>query len=87
MPFNDVHTWMSEIEKYTADNVPKILIGNKTDLNKKRAVLIEEGQEMADHYGIHFFETSVIECTNVDQALTTLTYEMKKFEDQRLANL
>ena len=34
---------MSEIEKYTQDNITRILVGNKTDLENRRAVSFEEG--------------------------------------------
>ena len=64
--FNSVHTWMSEVEKYTNDNITRILVGNKTDLEDKRAVSFEEGQEMANHYCVRFLETSAKECKNVD---------------------
>ena len=75
--FNAVHTWMSEIEKYTQDNITRILVGNKTDLESRRAVSFEEGQEMANHYGVRFLETSAKECKNVETAFTTMTREIK----------
>ena len=75
--FNAVHTWMSEIEKYTQDNITRILVGNKSDLENKRAVSFEEGQEMANHYSVRFLETSAKECKNVESAFTTMTREIK----------
>ena len=75
--FNAVHTWMSEVEKYTQDNITRILVGNKTDLESKRAVSFEEGQEMANHYCVRFLETSAKECKNVDQAFQLMTREIK----------
>ena len=40
---------MSEIEKYGdhKDNVPKMIIGNKADLEADRIVTVEEGEKMA----------------------------------------
>ena len=52
-------------------------MGNKTDLESKRAVSFEEGQEMANHYGVRFLETSAKECKNVETAFTTMTREIK----------
>ena len=75
--FNSVHTWMSEVEKYTNDNITRILVGNKTDLEDKRAVSFEEGQEMANHYCVRFLETSAKVCKNVDQAFQLMTREIK----------
>ena len=84
--FNAVHTWMSEIEKYTQDNITRILVGNKTDLENRRAVSFEEGQEMANHYGVRFLETSAKECKNVETAFTTMTREIKNNVAQTQTN-
>ena len=43
----------------------------------RRAVSFEEGQEMANHYGVRFLETSAKECRNVETAFTTMTREIK----------
>ena len=75
--FSAVHTWMSEIEKYTQDNITRILVGNKTDLEDKRVISFDEGLEMANHYGVRFLETSAKECKNVETAFTTMTREIK----------
>ena len=68
---------MTEIENYNNDNIIKILVGNKSDLEEKRAVSFEEGQEMANHYNVRFLETSAKNCKNVDQAFTMMTREIK----------
>lgn len=76
--FNAVHNWMQEAEKYSPnDNITRILVGNKSDLENKRAVSADEGQEMANHYGVRFLETSAKECKNVDQAFQLMTREIK----------
>ena len=49
---------MHEIEKHAGDNISRILVGNKCDLDSQRSVSREEGQEMADHYNVRFIETS-----------------------------
>jgi GTPase SAR1 family protein len=36
--YQDVHNWMSEVEKHASDNVSRILVGNKCDLEDKRDV-------------------------------------------------
>ena len=53
------------------------MVGNKTDLENRRAVSFEEGQEMANHYSVRFLETSAKECRNVETAFTTMTREIK----------
>lgn len=73
----DVHNWMAEVEKHAADNISRILVGNKSDLYDKRDVTTEQGQEMAEHYGVRFLETSAKVSNNVEQAFTLMTREIK----------
>jgi GTPase SAR1 family protein len=68
---------MSEIEKNASDNISRILVGNKCDLESQRMVSFEEGQELADHYCVRFLETSAKDSKNVDQSFTLMTREIK----------
>ena len=36
LSFENVKTWMSEIDKYAQEHVNKLLVGNKSDLSEKR---------------------------------------------------
>ena len=36
--FNNVSNWMTEVEKHASDNISRILVGNKCDLDHKRVV-------------------------------------------------
>ena len=67
---------MAEIEKHASDNVVSILIGNKCDLESQRQVTFEDGQELADHYGVRFLETSAKESKNVEKTYALLTHEI-----------
>merc|ERR1711920_607246 len=51
--FNNVKHWMQEIDKYAADGVNKLLIGNKCDLSKK-VVSFDEAKELADSLSVNF---------------------------------
>ena len=51
-------------------NVNKILVANKCDMTK--AVSAEEGQALADEYGIKFFESSAKQDINVEKAFITI---------------
>jgi len=48
--------------------VSKILIGNKCDLEDKRAVSIEDAQALAQEKGMEYLETSAAEEVNIDNA-------------------
>jgi GTPase SAR1 family protein len=54
--FDHVKHWLTEIERYTSDNVNMILVGNKCDLAEKRAV----EQQMAKVYSKLFYCTLTI---------------------------
>ena len=75
--FNAVQSWMAEVEKHASDNISRILVGNKCDLEDQRAVSTEEGQELADHYCVRFLETSAKVSKNVEAAYTLMTREIK----------
>jgi hypothetical protein len=36
--FNNVKTWLNEIDRYANENVNKLLVGNKSDLTAKKVV-------------------------------------------------
>jgi small GTP-binding protein len=74
--FNNLNSWLIEIEKNANKNVYKILIGNKCDLEEKRQVSYEQGKEFADTYGMKFIETSAKTNQNVHEAFVTMTKEI-----------
>ena len=45
--FENVRQWMQEIDKFATDNVCKVIVGNKCDLDDSRKVSTEEGEELA----------------------------------------
>jgi Ras-related protein Rab-1A len=75
--FKNIDTWMNEVEKHASDNVSRILVGNKNDLEESRQVSTDEGKELADQYNIRFMETSAKESANVEEAFTLMTKEIK----------
>eukprot|EP00918_Siedleckia_nematoides_P024873 GHVU01053731.1.p1 GENE.GHVU01053731.1~~GHVU01053731.1.p1 ORF type:complete len:215 (-),score=28.41 GHVU01053731.1:668-1312(-) len=75
--FTNVKNWMKEIDKYAMENVNKLLVGNKNDLTAKKVVSFEEGQDLAESYGICFIETSAKNSQNVEQAFQIMSGEIK----------
>lgn len=52
--FKDIENWLAEVDKYGNENVVKLLVGNKSDLEANRQVKTEEGKTLADSLGIKF---------------------------------
>jgi len=67
-----VEEWLKEIKNYTPDHTPIIFVGNKCDLESKRAVDHATAKAFADKHNLHFIETSAKEGTNVDEAFMAL---------------
>ncbi|PPS06152.1 hypothetical protein GOBAR_AA14511 [Gossypium barbadense] len=81
--FLDIRNWIRNIEQHASDNVNKILVGNKADMDEsKRAVPTSKGQALADEYGIKFFETSAKTNLNVEEVFFSIARDIK----QRLAD-
>ena len=64
--FEHVRNWMADIDKFAKEGVLRILVGNKCDLENSRQVRKEEGNELANKYGIKYIETSAKETTNIE---------------------
>merc|ERR1712056_128846 len=75
--FNNVKHWMQEIDKYAADGVNKLLVGNKCDLSSKKIVSYDEAKELADSLTVQFMETSAKNAHNVEQAFQMMAGEIK----------
>ena len=65
--FEHIKNWMIDIDKFGKQGVLKVLIGNKIDLEDERKITKEEGESMANKYGIKFFEVSAKDNINIDE--------------------
>ena len=86
--FKRLTKWMDNIEHYQKDAVSDgtkiMLIGNKADLEEKRAVTCEEGRRFAKENRVRFFEASAKTGANVNEAFEHLVNQLEeqtKFHD------
>uniref|UniRef100_A0A6T8NAK7 Rab8 n=2 Tax=Hemiselmis andersenii TaxID=464988 RepID=A0A6T8NAK7_HEMAN len=76
--FNNIRNWIRQIQQHAADNVNKILIGNKCDMLDKKVIDTARGQALADEFGIKFFETSAKNNINVEKAFFEIARDVLK---------
>ncbi|CEP08676.1 hypothetical protein [Parasitella parasitica] len=76
--FDNVKQWMQEIDRYAAEGVNKLLVGNKSDLTDKRVVESKTAVDFVEPFDIPFLETSAKDSTNVEQAFLTMAKQIKK---------
>lgn len=74
--FNNINSWLIEIEKNAKKGVYKLLIGNKCDLEDKRQVTFEEGKEFAQSNGMKFVETSAKTSQNVKEVFELMSKDI-----------
>jgi Ras-related protein Rab-11A len=74
--FNSVDKWIQDLNLYGDKNLTLLLIGNKSDLEEKRQIKKEDGEEKAKSFGLGFIETSACTGENIDKAFDILLKEV-----------
>lgn len=71
--FLNVRHWMSQLQIHAyCENPDIVLCGNKCDLSDQRMISENQARELAEKYGIPYFETSAANGDNVSQAVEVL---------------
>lgn len=76
--FNNVKTWLKEIQQYANEDVSILLVGNKCDLVDRRVVEESVAMEFAQKENIHYIETSAKNATNVEEAFVRIAKQIKQ---------
>jgi Ras-related protein Rab-8A len=75
--FDHVIGWMRDIKTRAPPDCDIVLCGNKSDLDNDRVVQYDEGKQLADDYGVQFFETSALTGQNVESMFMALATTIK----------
>jgi len=79
--FESVSSWVEDCKSQSPKTIYMVLVGNKSDLEDKRAVTFEEGQELAEKNSMLFFETSAKTGKNVEEIFSKSSEDIiKKIE-------
>jgi small GTP-binding protein len=65
--FENLNTWIQEVERYAHEKALKAIVALKSDL-KDRQVSEKDGREFAENAGLAFIETSASTGANVNEA-------------------
>ena len=77
--FNALDKWLLKIsEASDISKKPIIVIGNKSDLDDKRQVSYEEGENFAKNKGYNFYETSAKTGENINEAFNDIFEQLYK---------
>ncbi len=83
--FDSADKWINDLKASADPKINIILIGNKSDLDDKREVLKDQGEEKAKSFGCAFLETSALNGDNIDKGFEMMVSEVfKKFGDETL---
>lgn len=96
--FNNVLNWYQELKEFTSnEEIPIVLVGNKSDLNEERQVFYQEGVKQANGLSekeiikLSYIETSALTGENIEDAFNLISYhyvmKSKEIEDERRGNL
>ncbi|XP_072027074.1 ras-related protein Rab-10-like isoform X3 [Amphiura filiformis] len=81
--FDNIAKWLRNIQEHANEDVEKMLLGNKCDMEDKRMISKERGEAISRENGIKFLETSAKANINVEKAFMTLAEDILKKYPQK----
>ena len=80
--FAQTRKWVDDVRGERGTDVIIVLVGNKTDLNDKREVTTQQGEEEAKKNGLMFIETSAKAGHNVKQLFKKIAQALPGMEGE-----
>ena len=71
--FDNIAKWLRNIQEHASDDVEKMILGNKCDMEDKRVISKERGETIARENGVRFLETSAKTNVNIERAFVDLS--------------
>jgi Ras-related protein Rab-1A len=81
--FSNVKNWYNTAIKYGLSGIPKILVGNKIDLEKKRKIIVPMIKHLANELNCPYFETSALTGKNVKTLFENLAKILLEYKQRK----
>ncbi|KAM4748464.1 EF-hand calcium-binding domain-containing protein 4B [Rhinophrynus dorsalis] len=80
--FTAVRQWLTSVEEAAGENIPILMLGNKTDIEKEREVPCGLGEQLAKDSSLIFYECSASSGHNAKESVLHLARILKEQEDK-----
>ncbi|XP_075458382.1 EF-hand calcium-binding domain-containing protein 4B [Ascaphus truei] len=80
--FTSVRQWLTSVEEAAGENIPILMLGNKTDNEKEREVPCGVGEHLAKDCNLMFYECSASTGHNAKESVLHLARVLKEQEDK-----
>ena len=78
--YDNIQNWADSIDKHAPNGVPKILVGNKIDLEGDRVISEQMGNDLADKFGLKFYQTSAKKNINITECMEDIIQQTIDFK-------
>ncbi|XP_033888165.3 EF-hand calcium-binding domain-containing protein 4B-like [Acipenser ruthenus] len=82
LTFTSVRQWLTSVQEGAGDDIPIMLVGNKTDKESEREVQFKSGQRLAKDLDLLFYECSAFSGQSVKESMLHLARILKEREDK-----
>ncbi|XP_030646421.1 ras and EF-hand domain-containing protein homolog [Chanos chanos] len=80
--FTAVRQWLASVQEGAGEDIPIMLLGNKTDLEGQREIQMSMGEKLAKDSQLIFYECSAFSGHNVTESMVHLARILKEQEDR-----
>ena len=74
--FKSLEKWIRDVDTYAVDNVCLILVGMKSDLDRRRTVSREKAEKLADALNVKYYEISAKDNMNINNMFIQLVKDI-----------
>ena len=83
LSFSNIQRWIQQIDNNCTEEVSKVLVATKSDLESERTISTEDGKKLAERYSIPFLEVSAKSGNLVKEAFEILGRQIVKKQEQK----